>query len=197
MRSCRTTFSTVQFNVTSNFLHVTSKTPYFEAPHPLIRGWGLYTVALFVLLLMLCQGCLSALECTVQEWDPTPWYLDFNQSHASTDECLMVTESSIGEICESSNSNRLMKMRKTSTSFCGLPLINVLSEQDKHNVIKCAKHNGCYNSLKFVDNLDKNLNCMYRSFEELLDRRACANYSMRGTCDKCKVSGILMKLVLP
>ena len=147
-------------------------------------------VTLLVLLLMLCRGCMSALECTVEEWDRTPWYLEFNQSNARTDECLMVSETTIGNICEYPNSMRLRKMRELSTNFCGLPLINVLSQQDRHNVIKCARDNGCYDSLKYVDNLDSNLKCMYSSFEELLDRRACASYSMRGTCDKCKVGAI-------
>lgn len=193
MRSCRSTFSTVQFEAsTSNFIYETSRTPFFEAPHPLTRGWGLHSVTLIILLLMFCRGCMCAIfECTVQEWDRIPWYLDFSKGKARTNECLTVTESSIGDICESPKSLREQKMRETSTSFCGLPLINILSGQDKYNVKECARDRGCYDSLKAVENLDRQLSCMYHhTFVELLERRACASYSVRGTCDRCKVSPI-------
>ena len=193
MRSCRTTFTTVPLHVSSNVIYVTSRTPLFEASILSVRGWALHSITLIILLLMFCRGCWSALECSVKEWDRTPWYLKYNQSVARTDECLTVTEDSIVNICEASKTERVTKMRKTSTSFCGLPLINVLSDQDIHNVKQCSKSRGCYDSLKFVENLDKSLRCMFHStFVELVERRACVDYSVRGTCERCKVGQIVI-----
>lgn len=193
MRPCRSTFSTVPFHVTSNVIYVTSKTQFYEAPFAPLRGWGLHSLTLIVLLLVFCRGCMSALECSVKEWDRTPWYLKINQSVTRTDECLTVTENTIVDICEAPLKEREIKMRQTSTSFCGLPLYNILSNQDKYNVNSCSRSRGCYDSLKFVENLDKKLSCLYHStFLELIERRACANYSVRGNCTKCKVGGILL-----
>lgn len=167
--------------------------------HSLSRSFGTSKLKLVIFcivipMLLLCKGCACFCSENLAVSVPSnPYLTQFNETNmaaVSSGQCLTVTESLVEKICEKSKkvTDRGVLLREYRTNFCGLPLDNILSQQEKDSV-QCARDYGCARVLNRVQELDEELCKVYHQFLDVLERIDCVDmFPSTGDCDLCKAA---------
>ncbi|XP_052784828.1 uncharacterized protein LOC128220460 [Mya arenaria] len=163
------------------------------------RNFSVTVLCILFPVLLMCKCCVCHLysdnhvSCD-QEQSSNPSYLTLLNGTVLpplSGQCLSLTTNLVDDICEiplKASHNRMLLLRKTSTNFCGLPLVNILSKDEIKRVTQCSRDRGCARVLRAVEELDSELSDMYCHFTDVLARIDCGEmfqYSL-GNCSRCK-----------
>lgn len=156
----------------------------------------------FLSLLLLCRSCMCIISSDFPNLTKNTTlrqtYLTFvNETNLQglTGQCLRMTGSFADDMCQHKDPyQREHTLNNTRTSFCGLPLTTLLSEEDK-NVVLSAREN-CSHVLSALQDLDQELSEMFCQFGDVLERIDCSDtFATMGNCTTCKVSQLLSSVL--
>lgn len=158
----------------------------------------LVAFCIIISMFLLCKGCACICSDNLAvSVPPNPYLTQFNETNmaaVSSGQCLTVTEDLVEKICEKSKkvNDRSVLLRQYRTNFCGLPIDNILSQQEKDSV-QCARDNGCARVLNRVQELDEELCKIYHQFLDIIERIDCVDmFPSTGNCNLCKVSNAFL-----
>lgn len=145
-----------------------------------------FIISIIISMLLLCSETIAV------SVERNEYLTHFNETSmaAISGQCLTVTGSVIENFCQQPVRHRKASLRQNTykTNFCGLPLDNVLSYEEKLT-LQTAPASNCSHVVDRVLLIDEELSRMHCEFSNVVNRIDCKDYFPTiGGCGRCKAA---------